>query len=66
MTWADPTAIKRDLGWRQQVSFEEGVVEILNNIEYWAGAPLWDAASIAEATKPWFATMDVDLEGNRE
>ncbi len=53
-TWADITKIKRDLGWTPRVSFEEGVRRILADIDYWRDAPLWDEASIAEATKTWF------------
>ena len=56
-TWADITKIKTQLGWAQQVSFEEGVGHILDNIEYWRNAPLWDAETIAKATKTWFATL---------
>jgi len=53
-TWADITKITRDLGWRQFVSFEEGVAEMLKNIDYWRQAPVWDVASIEQATKTWF------------
>ena len=28
--------------------------EILNDIDRWRDAPLWDKASIANATKTWF------------
>jgi UDP-glucose 4-epimerase len=56
-TWADITKIKSQLGWAQQVSFEEGVGHILDNIEYWRNAPLWEAETIAKATKTWFATL---------
>ncbi len=56
-TWADITKIKSQLGWSQQVSFEEGVRRILDNIEYWRQAPLWDPESIANATKTWFETL---------
>ena len=56
-TWADITKIKSQLGWSQQVSFEEGVRRILDNIEYWRQAPLWDPQSIAGATKTWFETL---------
>jgi len=56
-TWADITKIKTQLGWAQQVSFEEGVGHILDNIEYWRNAPLWEAETIAKATKTWFATL---------
>ncbi|MDO8307700.1 MAG: NAD-dependent epimerase/dehydratase family protein [Actinomycetota bacterium] len=53
-TWADPRAINRDLDWRPTVSFEEGVTTVVENIDYWADAPLWDVESISRATRPWF------------
>ena len=56
-TWADITKISRDLGWKQLVTFEEGVAKMLANIDNWRQAPVWDPASIAEATKTWFAFL---------
>lgn len=56
-TWADITKIKAQLGWTQRVSFEEGVRHILDNIEYWRAAPLWEPETIAQATKAWFAML---------
>ena len=53
-TWADVTKITRDLEWRPRVSFEEGVARMLREIEVWRDAPLWDPASIAQATRTWF------------
>ena len=53
-TWADITKITRDLGWRQQVSFEAGVGMMMKEIEVWRDAPLWDPKSIEQATKTWF------------
>ena len=53
-TWADIGKITKELAWSQQVSFEEGVRQVLDNIEYWRNAPLWDPQSIAGATKTWF------------
>jgi UDP-glucose 4-epimerase len=53
-TWADISKIQRTLGWSPTVSFEEGVATMLEHIEHWADAPVWDPASIAEATKTWF------------
>jgi len=53
-TWADISRISTELGWKPQVSFEEGVAKIVANIDYWRNAPLWDPASIATATKTWF------------
>jgi len=56
-TWADITKIQTQLSWAPQVSFEEGVQRILDNIEYWRGAPLWEPESIAEATKTWYSML---------
>ncbi|HVT73263.1 MAG TPA: NAD-dependent epimerase/dehydratase family protein [Lacunisphaera sp.] len=53
-TWADIAKITRELGWRQQVSFEAGVARMLAEIDYWRNAPVWDVASIEKATKNWF------------
>jgi UDP-glucose 4-epimerase len=56
-TWADISKIQRDLGWKQKVSFEEGVGRILADIDYWRDAPLWDPESIANATAGWFKAL---------
>ncbi len=52
-TWADPTRLKK-LGWAPRVSFEDGVAAMLEQIEYWRDAPLWDVQKIAQATRTWF------------
>lgn len=57
-TWADISKIVRDLDWRPQVAFEEGVERIVENIDYWAEAPLWNEESIAAATKTWFRYLE--------
>ena len=56
-TWADVTTIRRELGWEPAVTFEEGVRVMLGQIEHWRTAPVWDAPSIAEATRSWFACL---------
>jgi UDP-glucose 4-epimerase len=56
-TWADISLISRDLDWAMKVSFEEGVARIVNEIDYWREAPLWDPASIEAATKSWHRYM---------
>lgn len=56
-TFADITKISQALDWRPEVSFEEGVRTMLDNIKYWRNAPVWDEKSIAEATKDWFSYL---------
>lgn len=53
-TWADISSITRDLGWRPQVPFEEGVRRMMAEIDVWQDAPLWEPDSISKATKTWF------------
>ncbi|MDZ4676539.1 MAG: GDP-mannose 4,6-dehydratase [Oligoflexia bacterium] len=53
-TWADITKITTSTKWRPQVSFEDGVNEMLKNIDYWREAPVWDPESIKAATADWF------------
>jgi UDP-glucose 4-epimerase len=53
-TWADISKITRDLKWKPLVPFEEGVRRMVDQIDYWREAPVWDEASIASATKTWF------------
>lgn len=53
-TWADIGKAKCMLGWEPRVSFEQGVAAVVENIDYWRNAPLWDQASIAKATETWF------------
>jgi UDP-glucose 4-epimerase len=57
-TWADITKIQRVLGWKQQVSFEDGVGRMLAVLDYWREAPVWDPASIEKATKNWFSFLE--------
>ncbi len=56
-TFADIRKIGRDLGWQPRVSLEKGVQIMLDNIEYWREAPVWDPGSISKATKDWFAYL---------
>lgn len=53
-TFADISKIQRLLGWSPIISFEEGVGQMLDRIENWRDAPVWDAKSIEGATSEWF------------
>jgi len=53
-TFADITRIKQDLCWQPRVPIEQGVSEILKNIDYWRDAPIWTPDKIANATQDWF------------
>jgi UDP-glucose 4-epimerase len=57
-TFADTRKIASQLGWRPAVRFEDGVKIMLESIEKWRSAPIWDPQSIASATKEWFACLD--------
>lgn len=53
-TYADTSKIARLLRWTPRVSLEQGVQAMLENIDYWRDAPVWNPDSIADATKAWF------------
>jgi len=53
-TFADTVKIKRLLNWAPQVTFEQGVQNMLNVIENWRDAPVWESSSINSATSTWF------------
>lgn len=54
ITFVDITKARDLLGYEPHYSFEEGVKAMLQQIEFWREAPVWDSGSIQEATKDWF------------
>tara|TARA_R110002072_G_scaffold100107_6_gene220420 strand:- start:8578 stop:9579 length:1002 start_codon:yes stop_codon:yes gene_type:complete len=56
-TFGDTSKIQRLIGWKATVSFEEGVSKMLENINNWKGAPVWDSTSIHKATETWFTYL---------
>ena len=54
VTWANISKIKNELDWVPEVLFEDGVAIMVEKINDWANAPLWNKKSIATATKSWF------------
>jgi len=57
-TFGDISKIKKMLGWKPEVSLEEGIKILLKNIDYWKTAPVWTPKSIAKATKEWFKILE--------
>ena len=51
ITWANINKISKELNWKPQVKFADGVKKMLNNIDMWKDAPLWNKANIKQATK---------------
>lgn len=64
-TFADTTKIARLLHWKPRVSLEQGVKIMMENIDYWREAPVWNPDSIADATKAWFQYLspESDISG---
>ncbi len=59
-TFADVGKIRRLLGWRAAVSFEQGIAATLEHLDDWRDAPLWDPESIKLATEAWFRHLGAD------
>lgn len=53
-TFGDTSKISALLGWQPTISLEQGVGIMLENIEDWRDAPVWDPSSIQQATRAWF------------
>ena len=56
-TFADISKVTGMLQWKPQVSFEEGVKIVKENIHLYKDAPLWDVESIEKETKSWFKAL---------
>lgn len=54
VTYANINEAKEHLGWVPEISIEEGISELLDNLSSYKEAPLWDEKSIAKATEAWF------------
>lgn len=58
ITYADISKIDYQLGWNPEVSIQDGIKELLANIEHWKDAPLWDKEKIGQATAEWFKYLE--------
>ena len=64
-TFADVTRIKSLLDWEAKIPLEDGVVMMLDNIDYWREATVWTTSTIAEATKDWFKYLGNNDSGEK-
>ena len=56
--------IEQLLGWTAKTTFEEGVALMLENIDYWAEALVWDPSSIEyNAGVLWFKYLGTSDDG---
>ena len=62
-TFADTSKIKKLLDWEPKVPFETGVHNMLQSIQNWQDAPVWDASSIGQATSSWFKYLGTEDGG---
>ena len=53
-TWADISKAKKMLNWKPEIKLQDGIKKLMENIDYWKNAPVWDIQSIHQATKSWF------------
>ena len=60
ITFADIQLITDMLAWKPEVLFEEGVNIMLESIDLWSEAPVWNSETIADATKNWFKYLAQD------
>ena len=56
-TFADISKIQNILNWSPQTSLKQGVGLILEHIDDWSDAPVWDPKSIEKATQSWFKCL---------
>lgn len=66
VTFADVQKISGLLDWSPQVTFEEGVQNVLANIDYWKTAPVWEPDTIKAATSDWFRFLGSDPSQNQK
>lgn len=54
ITFASISKIKEKSDWRPKIRIEQGIKNLLNNIEDFKNAPIWTPKKISNATKLWF------------
>ena len=62
-TFASIMKIKEKLKWSPTINLEKGVGIMLEHIDDWKDAPLWDSSGIEIATKSWFKYLGTSHKG---
>lgn len=57
-TFADISLIYHELRWEPRIDIETGVLKMLEEIEMWSDAPVWNPDSIKQATQTWFKFLE--------
>lgn len=53
-TFADVSKVSNLLGWKSEVTLDSGIAIMLDHIDDWKDAPVWDSKKINDATSSWF------------
>ncbi len=53
----DIDKIKSELNWKPKTTIEEGIKDLLNNIDDWKSAPVWTPEKIEKETEVWFKLL---------
>lgn len=57
-TFADTSRIRKLLNWSAKIDLKQGVSNMLNHIEDWRNAPVWNPTTIKQATASWFQHLN--------
>lgn len=57
-TMANIAKAKKLLNWKPQISLKKGIGLLIDDIDYWSNAPVWDKKNIKIATKLWFKYLN--------
>ena len=57
-TFANIHKIRSELDWEPGVSIEDGVGRLLDHIDLWSDAPVWNPETIEKATESWFRYLE--------
>jgi len=54
VTFANIKKFKNEFNWEPKVSIEQGIINLIKEINYWKNAPVWTPKKIKSETRDWF------------